>query len=71
MGLLSIQGQVQGIVIGALLVLSILLPNLPSIWRTQRAEFSGRTLIAVIVLVAVAVACVAFLWHVRGIVLAL
>ena len=33
MGLLNIQGQVQSIVIGILLILSILLPNLPQIAR--------------------------------------
>src|SRR5512134_803035 len=44
MGLLNIQGQVQGIVIGFLLILSILLPNLPQIVRAQRTAWNSRTL---------------------------
>ncbi len=71
MGLLSVQGQVQGIAIGILLVLSILLPNLPSIIRSQRTEFSWRILIWLVLLVAAALVCAAFLWRVRGIVLLL
>jgi rhamnose transport system permease protein len=71
MGLKSVQGQVQGIAIGILLVLSILLPNLPRIIRTQRAEFSWRTLAWLVLLVAAALGCAAFLWRVRAIVLSL
>jgi hypothetical protein len=35
---LNIQGQVQSIAIGILLILSILLPNLPQIIRAQRGN---------------------------------
>lgn len=53
MGLVNIQGQVQDIVIGALLILSILLPSFGSQLATIRA-WRGRTLInsALAVLVA-------------------
>ncbi len=44
MGLLNIQGQVQSIAIGILLILSILLPNLPQIVRAQRGNWNRRTL---------------------------
>jgi len=71
MGLLNVQGQVQGIAIGILLVLSILLPNLPQIIRTQRAEFSWRTLLWLFLLLVVTVVCAVLLWQVRSIVLAL
>ncbi len=71
MGLLNVQGQVQGIAIGILLVLSILLPNLPGLVRAQRAEFSWRIVIGLILLLAVAAACAVVLWRVRGIVLTL
>ena len=55
MGLLNIQGQVQSIAIGILLILSILLPNLPQIIRAQRGNWNGRTLIGIVVAVAIAI----------------
>ena len=42
MGLLNVQGQVQSIVIGVLLILSILLPNLPQIVSGGRRGIAGR-----------------------------
>ncbi len=59
MGLMNIQGQVQSITIGILLILSILLPNLPQIIRDQRSRWSRRTLI---VLALAAIVLVAFVW---------
>jgi rhamnose transport system permease protein len=55
MGLLNIQGQVQSIAIGILLILSILLPNLPQIIRTQRTTWNRRTLIWVAAAVVIAI----------------
>ena len=57
MGLLNIQGQVQSIAIGILLILSILLPNLPRIVRGQAVAVeqprrSSRGAIALIVTIA-------------------
>ncbi len=71
MGLLSVQAQVQGIAIGSLLVLSILLPNLPRIARAQRAGFSWRAVLGLGLLATLAVALAGLLWWVRGFVLAL
>ena len=46
MGLLNIQGQVQGIVIGLLLILSILLPNVAQqISSTKSSPLQGRTVL--------------------------
>ena len=47
MGLLNIQGQVQSIAIGALLVLSILLPNLAHIRRANLAAQDRRWIVAI------------------------
>jgi len=55
MGLLNIQGQVQSIAIGILLILSILLPNLPQILRAQRGTWNRRTLIGIAVAVVIAI----------------
>lgn len=71
MGLLNIQGQVQSIAIGILLILSILLPNLPQIIRGQRAGLSGRTLVVIAIVAAGALALGWFFLWIRGIVLAL
>jgi rhamnose transport system permease protein len=54
MGLLNIQGQVQGIVIGLLLVLSILLPNVgQQISSLKKMRLEGRTMLAVVGVLAV------------------
>jgi len=55
MGLLNIQGQVQSIAIGILLILSILLPNLPQIIRAQRGNWNRRTLIGIALAVVIAI----------------
>jgi rhamnose transport system permease protein len=55
MGLLNIQGQVQSIAIGILLILSILLPNLPQIVRAQRATWNRRSLIWIAAAVVIAI----------------
>jgi rhamnose transport system permease protein len=55
MGLLNIQGQVQSIAIGILLILSILLPNLPQIVRAQRTTWNRRTLIWIAAAVVIAI----------------
>ncbi len=47
MGLLNIQGQVQGIAIGSLLILSILLPNLGRNLSFKRTEFKLRSVATV------------------------
>ncbi len=56
MGLLNVQGQVQSIAIGALLILSILLPNLPQIVSGQRSRLNGRALALTGVAVVIAIA---------------
>ncbi len=59
MGLLNIQGQVQSIAIGVLLILSILLPNLPRIVQEQRSRWTPRTFVLVALGLLVTVA---FVW---------
>jgi rhamnose transport system permease protein len=66
MGLLNIQGQVQSIAIGILLILSILLPNLPQIIRAQRTTWNRRTLIGIAVAVAIAIVFVGFFFWSRA-----
>lgn len=69
MGLLNLQGQVQNIVIGLLLILSILLPNLGR-WLAARPALSrGLALRAGAALLALAAFGWFFLWS-RGVVLA-
>ena len=46
MGLLNIQGQVQGMVIGLLLILSILLPNVVRSASTRGGKVNRRTVLA-------------------------
>jgi rhamnose transport system permease protein len=70
MGLLNIQGQVQGIVIGLLLILSILLPNLVRNFFTRGTKPDRRSIIAVaLVVVIFALFFVFFFWS-RALVLA-
>src|SRR5215211_2047628 len=47
MGLLNIQGQVQGVAIGLLLILSILVPNLVRGVSALRGNLNGRTVISI------------------------
>lgn len=56
MGLMNIQGQTQSIVIGILLILSILLPNLPQILRGGRSRVGRRTLLVSVLGLIVAIA---------------
>jgi rhamnose transport system permease protein len=53
MGLLNIQGQVQGVAIGLLLILSILLPNLARNLSARGMKFERQTVVAVVVFGAV------------------
>jgi hypothetical protein len=69
MGLMNLQGQVQDIVIGSLLVLSILLPTLGS--RIQPRLLRRRdTLVRTAAAATVAVLFVAFFFWSRSFVLA-
>lgn len=63
MGLMNIQGQVQSVAIGLLLIFSILLPNLVDRLKQSRARPKGRTLLlAGLAVGAAAVFIVFFLW---------
>jgi rhamnose transport system permease protein len=63
MGLMNLQGQVQSVAIGLLLILSILLPNLPNILRQSHARWGLRRIVLVVAAVAaLAVFVVFFLW---------
>jgi rhamnose transport system permease protein len=54
MGLLNIQGQVQGIVIGLLLILSILLPNVGGqVSSIRKMQWQGRTVLSILGVLAV------------------
>src|SRR5215211_2485845 len=54
MGLLNIQGQVQGIVIGLLLILSILLPSVgQQISSLRKMQWAGRTVLTILGVAAV------------------
>jgi rhamnose transport system permease protein len=71
MGLVNIQGQVQSIAIGILLVASILLPNLPRIIRGSGAGWDRRTLLLIVLAIIVAIAFGVFFFWSRAVVLAL
>ncbi|HEX9115124.1 MAG TPA: ABC transporter permease, partial [Anaerolineae bacterium] len=71
MGLLNIQGQVQSIAIGILLILSILLPNLPQIVRGRRSGINRRTLIVVAAAAIIAIAFGVFFFWSRAVVFSL
>jgi rhamnose transport system permease protein len=71
MGLMNIQGQVQSIAIGILLILSILLPNLPQIARVRRGAWNRRTAIGIGVAVVIAIVFGWFFFWSRAIVFAL
>jgi rhamnose transport system permease protein len=54
MGLLNIQGQVQGVVIGLLLILSILLPGVAQqVSSVRKLQWQGRTVLTVAGVLAV------------------
>ena len=71
MGLLNVQGQVQSVAIGILLILSILLPNMPQIIRGQRSRWNSRALIAVVVAVIMALVFGWFFFWSRAVVFSL
>jgi hypothetical protein len=71
MGLLNIQGQVQGIVIGLLLILSILLPGVTQqISSVRKMQFQGRTVLTVLGVLAVFVLFFLFFFWSRAPVIA-
>jgi rhamnose transport system permease protein len=71
MGLLNIQGQVQSIAIGILLILSILLPNLPQLVRGGRTALNRRALVTVGVAFIIAAAFGWFFFWSRAVVFSL
>ncbi len=71
MGLMNIQGDVQNIAIGILLVLSILLPNLAQIIRGRRATWDTRTVVTIALAVIIAVAFGWFFFWSRAVVFSL
>jgi rhamnose transport system permease protein len=71
MGLLNIQGQVQGIVIGSLLILSILLPNVgQQIPSLRKMQVERRTVLAILSVIAVFVLFFLFFFWSRASVIA-
>jgi hypothetical protein len=70
MGLLNIQGQVQGIAIGTLLILSILVPSLVQGASTVRNNFNTRSLVPLLVFVLVFILFFAFFFWSRAAVIA-
>jgi rhamnose transport system permease protein len=72
MGLLNIQGQVQSIAIGLLLILSILLPNFGQILQIRRkqpgAKFNTRAALLVVLSIAAVAVFVWFFLATRAIV---
>lgn len=70
MGLLNIQGQVQGIAIGLLLIFSILLPNTIRNLSSNKAKFSWRTAGMVAMFIAIIVLFFIFFYWSRAPVIA-
>jgi rhamnose transport system permease protein len=70
MGLLNIQGQVQGIAIGLLLILSILLPNIVRNLSRGGARISWRPILTVILFLAIFILFFAFFFWSRAPILA-
>jgi rhamnose transport system permease protein len=71
MGLLNIQGQVQGIVIGSLLILSILIPGVAQqISSTRNFQFQPRTVLTLLGVLAIFVAFFLFFFWSRAAVIA-
>lgn len=71
MGLLNIQGQVQGIVIGLLLILSILLPGVAQqVSLVRKMQIQGRTVLTVTAVLAVFVLFFLFFFWSRAPVIA-
>lgn len=70
MGLLNIQGQVQSVAIGLLLILSILIPNLVRGVSALRGNLNGRTAGSVVALAVIFILFLAFFFWSRATVLA-
>jgi rhamnose transport system permease protein len=71
MGLLNIQGQVQGIVIGLLLILSILLPNVGQQFASiRKMQLEWRSVLTVLSVLAVFVLFFLFFFWSRASVIA-
>jgi rhamnose transport system permease protein len=71
MGLLNIQGQVQGTVIGLLLILSILLPNVGGQISSMRGiSLNGKSVLIVLGLIAIFVIFILFFFWSRAPVIA-
>jgi rhamnose transport system permease protein len=71
MGLLNIQGQVQGIVIGSLLILSILLPGVAQrVSSARNTQFQPRTVLTALGVLAIFVAFFLFFFWSRAAVIA-
>jgi len=66
MGLLNIQGQVQGVVIGLLLILSFLLPNVARTFSGSGRKLHRQTVWGIIAFVVVFTAFVAFFFWSRA-----
>ena len=63
MGLVNIQGQVQGIAIGLLLILSILVPNVVRQFSTTKLrDFRSSILLALVVIAVLSIFLVFFFW---------
>ncbi len=71
MGLLNIQGQVQGMAIGLLLILSILLPNIIRNISASSGKISRQTLLAVLAVIVIFGLFIAFFFWSRAPVLAM
>lgn len=66
MGLLNIQGQVQGIAIGLLLIFSILLPSLVRNLSKSRARFDWRPVLTMVTVLAIFVLFFIFFYWSRA-----
>lgn len=69
MGLLNVQGQVQGVVIGLLLILSILLPTLARNIFSKKGGFSRQSAALIVLLVVIFAIFFAFFFWSRALVL--
>jgi len=66
MGLLNIQGQVQGIAIGMLLILSILVPSLVQSASSGRRNINWRSVLSVIAFLLIFILFFAFFFMSRA-----
>jgi hypothetical protein len=68
--LINIQGQVQGVVIGRLLIFSILLPNFARNLSSKGVEIRWQSVVAVVVFAAILVLFFVFFFWSRAAVIA-